>query len=100
MSACFGFILRLRINQRSVCVTSSVLVHFGPCDPGVPVVTALLRYASSTGLLYGAIYPVGCEGSNDYNAYRPAHMSLEPAFTGIRGLETISPRLQVRHSQA
>jgi len=48
-------ILRLRMNQRCVCVTSVVLVRSAPCDPGVCVVSPLPRSASCAGFSDGAI---------------------------------------------
>jgi len=55
MSVCFGIILRLRVHQRCVCVPFSVMVRSAPCDPGVCVVSPLLRSASCAGLSDGAI---------------------------------------------
>jgi len=55
MSVCFGFIVRIGINQRWVCVNSVVLVRFAPGDPGVRAVSLVLRSASCAGLSGGAI---------------------------------------------
>jgi len=55
MTVSFGVILRLRISQRCVCVTSVVLVRFAPGDPGVRVVFPVLRSAPCAGLSDGAI---------------------------------------------
>jgi len=65
MSVCFGFIVRVRINQRCVCVTSVVLVRFAPGDPCVRVVSLVLRSASCAGFSNG-LYPVGFEGRIHY----------------------------------
>ena len=54
MSVCFGIILRIRMNQPCVCVTSVVLVRFAPGDPGVRVVSPVFRSASCAGLSDGA----------------------------------------------
>ena len=50
MSVCFGVIVRTRINQRCVCVSSGVLVRSAPCDPGVCVLSPLCRSASCAGI--------------------------------------------------
>ena len=55
MSVCFGVILRIRINQRCVCVTFFVLARYAPCDPGVCVVSPLVRSTSCAGNSDGAI---------------------------------------------
>ena len=53
MSVCCGVIVRIRINQRCVCVTSVVLVRFAPSDPGLRVVTLAWRSASCAGFSDG-----------------------------------------------
>jgi len=55
MSVCFGVIARIRINQRCVCVTSVDLVRFAPRDPGVRIVSLVLRFASCAGFSDGVI---------------------------------------------
>jgi len=55
MSVCFGVIVRTRINQRCVCVSSGVLVRSAPCDPGVCVLSPLCRSASGAGFSDGAV---------------------------------------------
>jgi len=55
MSVCFRVIVRIRINQRCVSVTSVVLVRFAPGDPGVRVVSLALRSASCAGFSDGVI---------------------------------------------
>jgi len=55
MSVCFGAIVRTRIYQRCVCVSSGVLVRSAPCDPCVCVLSPLCRAASCTGFSDGAV---------------------------------------------
>jgi len=55
MSVCFGVIVRIRINQRCVYVTSVVLVRFAPGAPGVRAVSLVLRSASWAGFSDGVI---------------------------------------------
>jgi len=55
MSVCFGVIVRTRINQRCVCVSSGVLVRSAPCDPGVCVLSPSCRSASCAGFSDGAV---------------------------------------------
>jgi len=55
MSVWFGVIVRTRINQRCVCVSSGVLVRSAPCDAGVCVLSPLCRSASCAGFSDGAV---------------------------------------------
>jgi len=55
MRVCFGVIVRVRINNRCVCVASVVFVRFAPSDPGDRVVTLALRSASYAGFSDGVI---------------------------------------------
>jgi len=55
MRVCFGVIVRVRVNNRSVCVASVVFVRFAPSDPGVRVVTLAQRSASCAGFSDGVI---------------------------------------------
>jgi len=55
MSECFGAIVRTRVKQRCVCVTSVVLVRFATGGTGVRVVPPVLRSASCAGLSDEAI---------------------------------------------
>jgi len=55
MSVCFGVIVRIRINQRCVCVTSFILMRFAPGDPDVCVVSLELCSASCAGVSDGVI---------------------------------------------
>jgi len=65
MSVCFGAIVRIRINQRCVCVTSVLLVRFAHGDPSVRVASPVFRSAFCAGLPTGP-YPVGFEGRIHY----------------------------------
>jgi len=55
MNVCFGVIVRTRINQHCVCVSSGVLVRSAPFDPGVCVLSPLCRSASCAGFSDGAV---------------------------------------------
>jgi len=55
MSVCFGVIVRPRINQRCVCVSSGVLVRSAPCDPGACVRSPSCRSVSCAGFSDGAV---------------------------------------------
>jgi len=48
-------LLRIRINQRCVCVTSVGLVRFVPADPVLCLVSPVFRSTSCVGLSDGAI---------------------------------------------
>ena len=68
MSVCYGVIVRIRINQRCVCVSSGVLMSFAPCNPGPRVLSPLCRSTSCAGISDGAV-PLGCAGRNHYIAW-------------------------------
>jgi len=55
MSVCFGVIVRARMNQHCVHVSSGVLVRSAHCDPGVCVLSPLCRSASRAGFSDGAV---------------------------------------------
>jgi len=92
MSVCFGVIVRTRIKERCVCVSSGVLVRSAPCDPGVCVLSPLCRSASCTGFSDGALPRRLC-GQN------PLQRCIPPTRAAMSGITAASAAGILQHAR-